>query len=183
MKKKAKKNMVMNNNSSLNIIFDDTRWQQKVDDVGQWAEQVFVAVLAYLSRNDLGFDGWNGKPVAIGLSLSNNQEVQRLNYEFRGKDKPTNVLSFANIDDDFFEEEFLNDDVVELGDIIMALETLEDEAEIKKITVKNHFAHLLVHGLLHLFGYDHAEDDEADEMEAVEIDILKGLEIANPYEE
>ena len=65
----------------------------------------------------------------------------------------------------------------------MALETLEDEAAIKKISLKNHFAHLLVHGVLHLFGYDHIEDDEADEMEGIEVDILKELNIANPYEE
>ena len=174
--------MVMNSNL-LNIIFDDERWKTKLPEVDTFANKVFDTVLNFLSVNDLGFEGWNNKPVSISLSLSNNGEVQKLNREFRGKDKPTNVLSFANIDDEFFEEEFLAEDIVELGDIIMAVETLENEAGIKKISLQNHFAHLLIHGILHLYGYDHIEDDEADEMEGIEIDILKELGIANPYEE
>lgn len=174
--------MVMNSNL-LNIIFDDENWKNKLPEIDAFANKVFDTALVFLSVNDLGFEGWDNKPVSINLSLSNNNEVQKLNREFRAKDKPTNVLSFANIDDEFFEEEFLVGDIVELGDIIMAMETLEDEAGIKKISLQNHFAHLLIHGILHLFGYDHMEDDEADEMEGIEIDILKELGIANPYEE
>ncbi len=174
--------MVMNS-SLLNIIFDVENWKHKLPEVGVFAREVFETALNFLSKNDLGFEGWDNKPVSINLSLSNNNEVQKLNREFRGKDKPTNVLSFANIDDEFFEDEFLSGDIVELGDIIMAIETLEDEAGIKNISLQNHFAHLLVHGILHLFGYDHIEDDEADEMEGIEVDILKEMGIANPYEE
>lgn len=174
--------MVMNS-SSLDVIFDDERWEQKLPNIDAFANDVFDKAIEFLTVNELGFEGWNHKPVSISLSLSNNIEVQKLNREFRGKDKPTNVLSFANIDDEAFEEEFLNCDVVELGNIIMAMETLEDEAKIKNISLPNHFAHLLIHGILHLFGYDHIDDDEADEMEGIEIDILKELNIANPYEE
>ena len=174
--------MVMNSNS-LNIIFDDESWKNKLPEIDDFANEVFDNALRFLSENDLGFEGWDNKPVSINLSLSNNDEVQKLNREFRAKDKPTNVLSFANIDDEFFEDEFLKEDVIELGDVIMAIETLEDEAKIKNISLQNHFAHLLIHGILHLFGYDHIEDDEADEMEGIEIDILKELSIANPYEE
>ena len=182
MKKKEKKNMAMNS-SLLNLVLDDEVWGRKIPEVESWANKVFATALDFLSVNDLGFEGWNNKPVSIALSLSNNDEVQKLNREFRGKDKPTNVLSFANIDDEAFEDEFLNEDVVDLGNIIMALETLEDEAGVKNISLENHFAHLLVHGILHLFGYDHIEDDEADEMEGIEIDILGKLGVANPYEE
>ena len=174
--------MVMNSNS-LNIIFDDESWKNKLPEIDDFANEVFDNALRFLSENDLGFEGWDNKPVSINLSLSNNDEVQKLNREFRAKDKPTNVLSFANIDDEFFEDEFLKEDVIELGDVIMAVETLEDEAKIKNISLQNHFAHLLIHGILHLFGYDHMEDDEADEMEGIEIDVLKELGIANPYEE
>jgi probable rRNA maturation factor len=182
MKKKAKKNMVMNS-SSFNIILDDEAWKIKLEDFEKQANEILQVSLSFLVENDLGFEGWNNKPVLIGLSLSNNDEVQKLNYEFRGKNKPTNVLSFANIDDEVFEEDFLANDVVELGDIIMAIEILEDEASIKNISLKDHFSHLLVHGILHLFGYDHQDDDEADEMEGIEIDILKKVGIADPYEE
>lgn len=174
--------MVMNSNS-LNIIFDDEGWKNKLPEIDAFANKVFDNALRFLSENDLGFEGWDNKPVSINLSLSNNDEVQKLNREFRAKDKPTNVLSFANIDDEFFEDEFLKEDVIELGDVIMAIETLEDESKIKNISLQNHFAHLLIHGILHLFGYDHIEDDEADEMEGIEVDILKEMGIANPYEE
>ena len=171
------------NKSSLDIIVEEEAWKTKFDDVEDQAYSVLQASLSFLNENDLGFEGWDNKSVVIGLSLSNNDAVQKLNFEFRGKDKPTNVLSFANIDDECFENEFLAEDVIELGDIIMAIETLEDEANIKGISLKAHFSHLLVHGILHLFGYDHQDDDEADEMESIEIDILKNLGIVNPYEE
>ena len=105
---------------------------------------------------------------------------KKISYQIDGGDKQT---MFANIDDEAFEDEFLSENVIELGDIIMAVETLEDEAKIKSILVENHFAHLLIHGILHLFGYDHIEDDEAEEMEGIEVDILKELGIADPYEE
>ena len=174
--------MVMNN-SSFSLVFDDDRWNKKIPEIENWANKVFEVALSFLSLNDLGFEGWDNKPVSVVLSLSNNSEVQKLNCEFRGKDKPTNVLSFANIDDEFFEDELLSEEVVDLGNIIMAVETLDDEAKIKKIELKDHFAHLLIHGVLHLFGYDHIEDDEAEEMEGIEVDILKELNIADPYKE
>ena len=168
--------MVMNSNS-LNIIFDDEGWKNKLPEIDAFANKVFDNALQFLSENDLGFEGWDNKPVSINLSLSNNDEVQKLNREFRAKDKPTNVLSFANIDDEFFEDEFLKEDVIELGDVIMAIETLEDESKIKNISLQNHFAHLLIHGILHLFGYDHMEDDEKKIMREHEEAVLTKLNI------
>ena len=116
------------------------------------------------------------------MCLSNNDEVQKLNKEFRGKDKPTNVLSFANIDDEEFWDNIDSDEIHELGDIILAFETLEEEAVIKGISVYSHYCHLLVHGFLHLLGFDHQDDDEAEEMEGLEVDILREFSIDNPYE-
>lgn len=181
MRKKVKKSMVMSSNQ-LDVVIEDDRWKISLEDIEIWSEFVFEEVVDFLYKKDLGFDGWKGQPIFVTLALSNDEHVQSLNYEFRGKDKPTNVLSFANIDDDAFFDVVGGVENIELGDIIIALETLNREADEKKVPLKNHFAHLLVHGILHLFGYDHQEDDEAEEMESIEIEILKKFGINNPYE-
>ena len=169
----------MNNSHCLDVIIDDDRWL--VDDIENFANLIFSKTLEYIKKNELdngiGFE----KPIRVCLCLNNDNEVQRLNSEFRGKDKPTNVLSFANIDDEDFLSDLNFEEEVELGDIIMAIETVQFEAEQKGILLKDHFAHLLIHGLLHLFGYDHQNDEESDEMESFEIKILELLGIANPY--
>lgn len=115
----------------------------------------------------------------VSLVLADNETVQRLNREFRGKDAPTNVLSFAGSDADFPE---IPDAPVHLGDIVLALETLQAEAAAQGKTGAAHLAHLTVHGLLHLLGYDH-ERGEADAaaMEALEVRILAHLGIGDPY--
>jgi len=123
------------------------------------------------------------KNFALNLSLSDDKEVHRLNKAFRGADKPTNVLSFANIDDsDFLKMLDLEEDV-ELGDVIMAFETMQKEALSLEISLKDHFCHLWVHGMLHILGYDHIIDAERLEMEKNEIEILSTLGIENPYQE
>lgn len=170
-------------NNRLEVLIDDERWKKALKNAEISARKVFDTALEYLQQQKTGEGVGFDKPIVINLSLSNNDEVQRLNAEFRGKDKPTNVLSFANIDDDNFEIMLAECEEVELGDIIVALETLEDEAGQKKISLNDHFSHLLVHGILHLFGYDHQDDDEAEEMESLEIKILKLLDIENPYED
>jgi probable rRNA maturation factor len=174
--------MAMSNNR-LEVLLDDERWSSKLPDVEAYAVKVFETALGYVFANGLEHDLPQDKPIVINLSLNNNAEVQTLNAEFRGKDKPTNVLSFANMDDETFWDTLDEEAEVQLGDIIVALETLEDEAKQKQISLAHHFAHLLVHGILHLCGYDHQTDDEADEMEGIEIKILQCLQIENPYEE
>ncbi len=111
------------------------------------------------------------------LRFTTNEEVQTLNRDFRDKDKPTNVLSFP-----FEVPEFLQDEEPTLGDIIIAMPVIEAEAKEQQKTVIDHLAHMTVHGTLHLLGFDHIEDEEAEEMEALEIQILVKLGIANPYE-
>ena len=162
---------------------EDTRWQTALPNANELADRVVSAVFKdVLAHEDLDFlDGQ--KPVIIGLNLSNDGKVQELNRDYRGLDKPTNVLSFANLDDPDFYNDLAIYEEVELGDIIIALETLEREAELKGISLADHFCHLFAHGLLHLLGFDHIEDAEAEKMESAEIRILASLNINNPYEE
>ena len=106
----------------------------------------------------------------VSVVLSNDTEVQNLNKTFRHKDTPTNVLSFDSEIED------------ELGDIILAYETVMREARETDIPFLDHTLHLIIHGFLHLLGYDHEEESNAEKMEDMEIKILKSLNIKNPYE-
>ena len=124
-------------------------------------------------------------PAAIEISfrLTGDDEVRTLNAQFRHKDKPTNVLSFPMIQPDLIETVSQNSDDGEvlLGDIVLAHGVCAREAGERGISVENHATHLMVHGTLHLLGYDHMGDDEAEHMEAIEIDALAALGIADPY--
>lgn len=103
----------------------------------------------------------------IAIALSNDEHVQQLNKDFRGKDKPTNVLSFPN--------------TVGGGDVILAFETLKREAEEQGKPLRDHAEHLVIHGCLHVMGYDHETDEDADEMEALETELCAKLGFT-PYE-
>lgn len=111
------------------------------------------------------------KNAEVSITLVNDKEIHKLNKQYRGMDKPTNVLSFE-----------LDDDVL-LGDIFISLDTVKKEAKEANISVEEHTVHMIVHGMLHLQGYDHLNDKEAKVMENLEIKILKKLGYKNPYEE
>lgn len=120
--------------------------------------------------------------VEISVRLTDDAEVHALNRDFRGKDKPTNVLSFPQVQADLLESLANSDDgEILLGDVVLARETCACEAEEKGISVVDHATHLIVHGTLHLVGYDHMDDASAAAMEAIEVKALASLGIANPY--
>ena len=121
--------------------------------------------------------------VEISVRLTADDDVRRLNAQYRGKDKATNVLSFPMIQPDLLDTVTQNSDDGEvlLGDIVLAHGVCAAEAAEKGVTVADHLTHLIVHGTLHLLGYDHQGDDEAEHMEAIERDVLHGLGIADPY--
>lgn len=173
----------MKNKVVLNVTVNNPFWLEAVDfDALKVAENLKDLTFEYManSGHELLSDG---KSYSLNVCLSDDEEVHRLNKEFRGMDKPTNVLSFANIDDEDFWDDYEQSDELELGDIILAYETLQKEANIKGISVYAHYSHLLVHGFLHLLGFDHQEDDEAEEMEGIETEILAMYSIDNPYNE
>lgn len=111
------------------------------------------------------------------LIFSDDDYVQQLNRQYRNKDKPTNVLSFPNP-----RRNNTQGEPVHLGDVVFALTTLMQEAESAGKSPRDHFAHLVVHGVLHLLGYDHITEEDADSMEKLEFDVLQKFGISNPYE-
>lgn len=122
--------------------------------------------------------------VSLSISLSDNDEVQQLNAQWRGKDKPTNVLSFPMLDGHELERLAIADDrEILLGDMILAHETCIAEAQDKGISLADHTSHLIVHGMLHLLGYDHIDQAEGDRMEALEVKALASMGLHNPYDD
>lgn len=115
-------------------------------------------------------------PCEVSITLTDDARIRVLNRDWRDKDKPTNVLSFPQPD---LPEGV--DAPQPMGDVIVALETLVAEADAESKSPEHHLAHLVVHGTLHLMGYDHIEDHQAEEMEALERSILAGLGIDDPY--
>jgi len=113
----------------------------------------------------------------INILLSTDENIRRLNLEFRGKDQPTNVLSFPVGDDAAFGPAAGS----MLGDIVLGYETVATEARDQELPLNNHILHLVIHGALHLMGLDHQENDEATIMEGLETRILSMMNISDPY--
>jgi len=156
----------------------DEEW----DSSSAWddlARRAAVAAIAESAYPELAI---SPRLVEISVRLAGDEEVRALNSEWRGKDKATNVLSFPMAEEDDFENANVLGRELLLGDIILARGVCQSEAADKGVTVEEHATHLLVHGTLHLLGYDHHDDDEASDMEAREVRALARLGIANPYE-
>lgn len=118
----------------------------------------------------------------VSLLLTTDAEVHGLNRDWRGRDKPTNVLSFPMLERETLESLHRDGPPVMLGDIALAYDTCAREAAAKGVRLEHHAVHLIVHGLLHLAGHDHVESDEqAEAMERLETRILAKLGIADPY--
>jgi probable rRNA maturation factor len=150
---------------NIDVVHDGGNWDAVAD-----AEKLIRGALAEAER-DLAMGH-----AEVCVALSNDDQVAELNGSYRGKAKPTNVLSFPAVAMLPIEGEprFL-------GDIVLALETLQREAGELGVPVQHHMQHLVVHGLLHLVGYDHQTDEEAEEMESFEVRILGRLGVADPY--
>ncbi len=122
--------------------------------------------------------------IEVAVRMTSDAEVHMLNRQFRGQDKPTNVLSFPMVQPDLIETLANTDDgEILLGDIALAHETCAREAVEKGVPLEDHAAHLIVHGMLHLLGYDHIDDSEAEAMEEIERAAMSALGLHNPYKD
>jgi probable rRNA maturation factor len=154
--------MTSRDSPDIDITVQHREWTHAMRDIHNIALSVIGLTLEKA--------GVKNREQELSLVLADNDFVQKLNKEWRGKDKPTNVLSFPQ------------DEPSMLGDIILAYETVEEEAQAQGKRFEDHTIHLIVHGLLHLLGHDHEEDHEAEIMESLEIEILAAMNIKNPYE-
>lgn len=125
-------------------------------------------------------DDWASGETELTIRIVDQAESQTLNADYRGKDKPTNVLSFPFENPSVLVD--LGEELPYLGDLVICAEVVIAEANDQNKVLMDHWAHMVVHGCLHLQGFDHIEEDEAEEMEALEIEILDSLGIASPYE-
>ncbi|WP_420476739.1 rRNA maturation RNase YbeY [Noviherbaspirillum sp. ST9] len=149
--------MPQKNKLSLSVQYPDPRLKESItrSKLQQWIQAALFA------------------PAELTIRFVDAEEGRTLNREYRGKDYATNVLTFAYTEDE--------DSETTQADIILCTDVLQREAEEQKKTVEAHTAHLVVHGVLHAQGYDHETDEEATEMEALEVEILASLGEANPY--
>jgi probable rRNA maturation factor len=150
---------------------------------GDWEAIARRAAEAAIGRTPQGPLLTTEALVEISVRLTTDDEVHALNKQYRGKDKPTNVLSFPMVQPDLLDTVSQNSDDGELllGDIVLAYGVCAAEAAERGISTADHATHLLVHGTLHLLGYDHMTDDEAESMEEIERQALASLGIADPY--
>ncbi len=155
----------------IDISIENENWNGAIADIEQYTRGVVTSALSgFLEKTE---------HADISIVLADDSFVQNLNKIYRHKDKPTNVLSFPQTE---LEEIKHGMPMCSLGDIIIALETIERESQEQKKTIQHHFTHMLVHGCLHLLHFDHGTDEDAEIMETREIEILKTLGIKNPYE-
>ncbi|MBP9752332.1 MAG: rRNA maturation RNase YbeY [Proteobacteria bacterium] len=156
------------------VQIDDPSWLQwkQEDEWSSFFEEISNSVFSHFQIEC---------PLEISVLLTKDDYIKKLNAQYLEKDKPTNVLSFPQIS--YIELQNISDFGVPilLGDIVMSFETIRKESEEQKKLLMNHIIHLYLHSLLHLLGYDHIEDEDAQKMESLERHFLQNLGISNPY--
>jgi probable rRNA maturation factor len=158
-------------------IESDEEWDSSTD----WPLLVRKAAEAAVAESAFPQLAESGRAVEISVRLTSDEDVRALNAHWRGKDKPTNVLSFPMAEQYELEQAEEDGPELMLGDIVLARGVCEREAAEKEIPFERHASHLLVHGTLHLLGYDHGDDRDAAEMESREVRALARLGIDDPY--
>jgi probable rRNA maturation factor len=161
----------------LEVIAETPAWAERLPDFVELCRS--AAGVAFAAAH--GHRQFPGGSAEACLLLSEDARVRALNKTFRGRDESTNVLSFSNVEVDVLAAAGADGPPSGLGDIVIAFETTADEAAQEGKSLSDHLSHLVVHGVLHLLGYNHSTDGEAFEMEALEVRSLSTLGIADPY--
>jgi probable rRNA maturation factor len=152
------------------------------DSSSGWDRLARTAAAAAIAESAFPQLDSSDRTVELSVRLTSDAEVHALNAEWRGKDKPTNVLSFPMAEPEQLEQAAAPGPELMLGDIVLAHGVCAAEASDKGVSLDQHAAHLMVHGTLHLLGYDHMDDASAADMEAREIRALGRMGIADPYD-
>ncbi|WP_165380295.1 rRNA maturation RNase YbeY [Candidatus Finniella inopinata] len=142
----------------------------------EWQEK-----LAEIVRGSLSYVQWNFES-EVSILLTDEEQSRQLNHAYRGEDSPTNVLSFPAFTPEELRLLGKQQPSLILGDIVLSLETVLKESKDQNKPFLNHLMHLTVHGTLHLLGYDHQLDAQAEQMESIEVSVLSSLGVANPYQ-
>jgi probable rRNA maturation factor len=153
----------------IDVLIESEAWRMLPE-----AEDIVRRAIAFAATSKVEIHHPNAE---LSVLLCDDETIAGLNARWRGQDKPTNVLSFPALP----LTGAAPDEIIPLGDIAIAYETLAREAEENGKTASDHLSHLVVHGFLHLLGYDHHMDDEAERMERLERDILARIGVADPY--
>jgi probable rRNA maturation factor len=149
-----------------------------------WQELAERAATAALGASPQAALAETAATIEIAVRLTSDDEVQTLNRQYRKQDKSTNVLSFPMVQPDLIEGLSNSDDgEILLGDIVLAYGVCAREAAEKSVSLEDHAAHLIVHGVLHLLGLDHMSDADADAMEAIERAAMATLGLQDPYQD
>ena len=167
-------------NLDISFSLEAGDWETVVTDAEMLVEAAARAAFEAAERPDILGDA----PAEMSLVLADDALVQTLNRDYRDKDQPTNVLSFALLDDLDDTDDVLAREQgmpILIGDVILAFETVQREVGEQGKSVGDHLTHLVIHGVLHLLGYDHQSDPDADRMERLETSILARMGIADPY--
>jgi probable rRNA maturation factor len=157
------------------IIIEDEAWH-KIENLEQLVQEACIALIDYMNLSHY----FNNADFSI--LLTNDAHIKNLNQEYRNKNQATNVLSFPAEELNYLEPDkmkILQDSSV--GDVVIAFETIVKEAEEQNTSFNDHFKHLLIHSMLHLLGFDHENDKDAEFMEMTEIKILEQMNIKSPY--
>lgn len=162
----------------LDVVTDAADWQEALPDCERLCRGAAAVAFAFATERA---PAWAGSTRSACVLLADDARVRTLNRTYRGRDEATNVLAFPSVEPDVLAAIGAEGPPEALGDIVVAFETAAGEAARDSVPLAHHLSHLVVHGMLHLLGYDHQAEDDAVVMEALETRILAELGVPDPY--